>query len=60
MLLCLLLLRRYDRDDAVALVTHEWRRLAVIVDKILFWIFLVGTLASTIVILVLIPLTRWI
>ena len=50
---------RYDSDDAAAQLLYEWRRLAVVVDKILFWIFLVATVGSTLLILVVIPLARW-
>ena len=50
---------RYDSDDSAEHLLNEWRRLAVVVDRILFWIFLVATVGSTVLILVVIPLARW-
>lgn len=50
---------RYDSDDAAAQVVYEWRRLAAVVDKIFFWVFLVATVGSTLLTLVVIPLARW-
>ncbi|KAK2156056.1 hypothetical protein LSH36_223g04042 [Paralvinella palmiformis] len=52
-------IRRYERDDIQEFIVHEWRQVAVGVDRILFWIFLVGTVTSTIMILVVSPLTKW-
>ena len=49
---------RYDSDDAAARLLYDWRLLAVSVDHLLFWVFVVATLSSTLVTLVLIPLTR--
>jgi len=53
------IISRYDSDDVAAQLLDEWRRLAVVVDKILFWVFLVATVGSTLVTLVVIPLARW-
>jgi len=53
------IIARYDSDDAAAQLLHEWRRLAVIVDQIFFWIFLIATVSSTVLILVVIPFARW-
>jgi len=53
------IMARYDSDDAEAQLLHEWRRLAVVVDQILFWVFLVATVSSTVLILVVIPVARW-
>jgi len=50
---------RYDSDDAENQLLHEWRRLAAGVDRILFWVFLVATVGSTVLILVVIPVARW-
>jgi len=41
------------------LLLHEWRRLALVVDHMLFYTFLVATVTSTLLILVVIPLARW-
>jgi len=53
------IISRYDSDDAAAQLLYEWRRLAVVVDKLLFWVFLVATVGSTLLTLVVIPLARW-
>jgi len=50
---------RYETDDAAAQLLHDWRLLAVVVDQILFWVFLVATVSSTLLTLVVIPLARW-
>ena len=52
------IVNRYEREDKYGAVMYEWRQIAVSVDRILFWIFLVGTLSSTIIVLVIIPLTK--
>lgn len=49
---------RYDDDDAAAQLLYDWRQLAVSVDQLLFWVFVVATVSSTLVTLVVIPLTR--
>ena len=51
-------LERYEREEASGAIVFEWRQVAIRVDRILFWIFLVCTLASTIVLLVIIPLMK--
>ena len=52
------IIERYDREDCDALVSHEWRRIANIVDRILFWVFFTGTLSSTVIVLVIAPLVK--
>lgn len=49
---------RYEVDDDEGTVVYEWRQMAVAVDRILFWVFLVGTLSSTVVILGIVPLVN--
>ena len=53
------IIERYERDDSEEEVMHEWRQVALAVDRVLFWIFLFGTLASTLVVLVVAPITKW-
>ncbi|ELU14382.1 hypothetical protein CAPTEDRAFT_204309 [Capitella teleta] len=53
------IVHRYEREDNEEHRVYEWRQLAVIVDRILFWIFLTGTLSSTIIVLIIAPLIRW-
>ena len=52
------IMSRYDDDDAAAQLLYDWRQLAVSVDQLLFWVFVVATVSSTLVTLVVIPLTR--
>ena len=53
------IISRYDSEDSAAQLLDEWRRLAVVVDKIFFWIFLVATVGSTLITLVVVPFARW-
>ena len=39
-------------------IITEWRLLALIFDRLMFWTFLVGTAISTAIILVILPLTK--
>jgi len=39
-------------------VITEWRLVALIFDRLMFWTFLVGTTMSTVLILVILPLTK--
>ena len=51
---------RYEKDDTAEALIYEWRQVAVGVDRILFWIFLAGTLLSTIAVLIVAPMTnKW-
>ncbi len=52
------IIERYERDDSEEEMIYEWRQVALAVDRILFWIFLVGTLSSTIMILIVAPITK--
>ena len=50
------IIERYERDDNEEELMFEWRQVATGVDTILFWIFLVGTVSSTIIMLVVAPI----
>lgn len=39
-------------------MVHEWRLLALAIDKVLFWVFLVITVISSLAFLVIIPIQR--
>lgn len=39
-------------------IIHEWREIARVMDKAFFWLFLLVTISSTIVILVISPMTK--
>ena len=53
------IIERYDRDDTEGEQIYEWRQVALGVDRLLFWIFLFGTLSSTIIVLIIAPVTKW-
>ena len=52
------IIERYEKDDNTEAIIYEWRLVALGVDRILFWIFLVGTLSSTIIVLIVAPITQ--
>ena len=54
------IIERYERDDNQEAVMYEWRQVAVAVDRILFWIFLLATMSSTIIVLIVAPITKFI
>lgn len=49
------ILNKHEKEDRDYEIIQEWRQVAQVVDRILFWIFLFGTLSSTIIILVIAP-----
>jgi nicotinic acetylcholine receptor len=52
------LLWRQEIEDQHNRMVHEWRLLALAVDKVLFWVFLIITLVSSLSFLVIIPIQR--
>lgn len=52
------LIQRQELEDIHNKVVQEWRYLALIIDKILFWIFLVMTVACSLLFLVILPAKR--
>uniref|UniRef100_A0A1I8I1A9 CCHC-type domain-containing protein n=1 Tax=Macrostomum lignano TaxID=282301 RepID=A0A1I8I1A9_9PLAT len=52
------LMRKQAEDEAAQLLINDWRMLAFIVDRMLFWLFLVAASASTLIILVIMPLFK--
>ncbi|KAL3867163.1 hypothetical protein ACJMK2_044385 [Sinanodonta woodiana] len=52
------ILEKHEKEDRDYEVIQEWRRVAQVVDRILFWIFFIGTLTSTLAVLVIAPATR--
>ena len=52
------ILEKHEREDRDYEVVQEWRKVAQVVDRILFWIFFVGTLGSTLAVLVIAPSTK--
>ena len=53
-----IVVRNEDGDEEEEVI-DEWKQVALVVDRLLFWIFLFITLFSTIVILVIVPSTSY-
>ena len=49
---------KYDKRKEYEEIVNEWRLVAHIVDRLLFWLFLVGSLLSTLTLLVFMPMTK--
>ncbi|KAG8185244.1 hypothetical protein JTE90_002770 [Oedothorax gibbosus] len=52
------LLHRQELEDHRVRVVNEWRQIALAFDRILFWIFFVVTVVSSLSFLVIVPLHR--
>nr|XP_011439437.1 neuronal acetylcholine receptor subunit alpha-10 [Crassostrea gigas] len=52
------ILDKHEKEDRDYEIIQEWRKVAQVVDRILFWIFLFGTLSSTLIILVITPAVK--
>nr|XP_042902633.1 neuronal acetylcholine receptor subunit alpha-2 isoform X2 [Parasteatoda tepidariorum] len=52
------LLYRQEQEDHRIRVVNEWRQMALVIDRILFWIFFVITVVSSLSFLVIVPLHR--
>ncbi|KAL6731984.1 hypothetical protein Aduo_002796 [Ancylostoma duodenale] len=50
-----ILIRRQESEDASERMAIEWRQVAQVLDRLLFWVFLVATVIITFVLLLLIP-----
>lgn len=53
-----LYLSRHRAEQDFEDVVNEWRLVAHIMDRLLFWLFLVGSVLSTVVILIVMPLLK--
>lgn len=54
----LMLISRQELDDECESIANEWRQVAQVIDRLFFWLFLVATVAITVVLLIIIPLIR--
>lgn len=52
------LLEKQEREERLTRTVNEWRQIALIIDRALFWFFLVITAASSFCFLVVIPVQR--
>ena len=41
------------------MIVAEWQRIAAVIDRVLFWIYLIGTIASYLVILIVVPKSNY-
>ena len=53
-----ILVSQTDAEEELQLITTEWRLVAQIIDRMLFWLFFIGSFMSSISILVLKPMTK--
>ena len=51
------LIREEEKENGENLC-REWQEAAEVIDRFLFWIFVVGTLLATVTSLVILPLTK--
>ncbi|XP_075537182.1 neuronal acetylcholine receptor subunit alpha-10-like [Dermacentor variabilis] len=52
------LLEKQQREEHLTRTVNEWRQIALVIDRTLFWFFLIITAASSICFLVVIPMQR--
>ena len=53
-----ILVSKYDNEDEYQDIMNEWRLVAHIMDRFLFWLFLIGSVLSSVSILVFQPMTK--
>ena len=51
-----MLIKRQEVDDFSQKIAHEWRQVAQVIDRFLFWVFLILTVFITTVLLLVIPI----
>ncbi|TKR95138.1 hypothetical protein L596_009346 [Steinernema carpocapsae] len=50
-----MLIKRQEIEDQCNALANEWRQVAQVIDRLLFWIFLVATVFITLLLLIIIP-----
>lgn len=53
-----ILISKQDSEEEYQDVVNQWRLVAQIMDRFLFWLFLIGSTISTIIILVFLPMGK--
>lgn len=53
-----ILVSKNETEDDFQDIVNEWRLVAHVMDRLLFWLFLIGSLISSISILVLKPMMK--
>lgn len=53
-----IMVAKRDDDDSQAELVNEWQQVAAVMDRFLFWLFLLATIVSTVVMMVVVPLLR--
>lgn len=53
-----LLIDKQDYEDRHQCIVNDWRFIALVIDRILFWLFLTATTISTIAILIIQPMMK--
>lgn len=55
-----ILVVKSDAEEAETDVVNEWKQVALVVDRLFFWLFLLITIFSTVIILVIVPSFKYI
>ena len=55
-----LMVAKSDAEDAETDIVDEWKQVALVVDRLFFWMFLLLTIFSTIILLVIVPAFKYI
>ena len=53
-----LMVSKRDVDDCELEIINEWQQVAAVMDRMLFWLFLVTTIVATFVMMLLIPIIQ--
>ena len=54
------MMQKSDGEDAENDIVDEWKQVALVVDRLFFWLFLLLTILSTILLLVVVPAFKYI
>ncbi len=52
------LISRQELEDECEDIANDWRQVAQVIDRLLFWVFLIATVGITLTLLIIIPLVR--
>lgn len=54
-----LIVEKNDDEDRANEMNDEWKQVALVVDRLMFWLFMFITLFSTLVVLVIVPAVKY-
>lgn len=53
------IVERAQGEDEMDVINNEWKHTAMVIDRFMFWIFMLITLVSTFVVVVLVPASKY-